>query len=741
VGNRRHLAAVHALKGWLMLVLAAGVVSCGRKETVRGGGADSAPKLAKSADCTSCHQQADASWKGSHHALAHRQLGTVEDTWSFTGRSLKAGTAEWKFSGGAKDALIEWQDAGAKPIASPPLMAIGHRPLIQYVADFGNGRYQVPDASWDPVKQEWFSMFGGDQRRPHEWGHWTQRGMNWNSQCAYCHFTGYHKNYDDATDGYRTSWVEEGVGCAQCHGPSRDNHVPGECTIDPQRKFTPKQWMHSCATCHARREEFDEKFLIGDEFFDHYNLALPSQPGLYHPDGQQIDEDYNFTSLLLSRMGHKGLSCIDCHDAHAATPKGGRPAVESNALCQQCHAGGMRGAVVIDPVAHSFHKAGTAGSRCVDCHMPKTVYMARDPRSDHRFPSPDPLLTKELGIPNACNDCHANKGLDWQIEWTEKWYGERVRPRERERTRALAAAHRNQADALPKLLAAYDLEDNAAWQATLLRLMQPWTGDSGVLERANRGSTHAEPITRAAAAMLLGGWPQTTEAWTRLTRDPVRAVRLEAGWAGVRRLAATDPLVADLTAVATHQSDQPGGRMRLAQLAGLRGDEAAAEGHIRKAAAWDLGSYVALRDLAVLQAENGRTRDSLEALAEAAKRAPAAPEIPYLTALAYSEVGDLQSAEAKLREAIRLDPRYSRAYYNLGLLLVQQKRMEAAVISLRNAMDTDPGDPAPPYALATVYLQLDQRAAAETALRESLRRNPSYQPALDLLRQPPPQGR
>ena len=65
----------------------------------------------------------------------------------------------------------------------------------------------------------------------------------------------------------------------------------------------------TCATCHARREELDENFQPGNSFFDHYNLALPSQPGLWHPDGQQIDENYNFTSLQLSRMGHKGIGC------------------------------------------------------------------------------------------------------------------------------------------------------------------------------------------------------------------------------------------------------------------------------------------------------------------------------------------------------------------------------------------------------------------------------------------------
>jgi tetratricopeptide (TPR) repeat protein len=360
--------------------------------------------------------------------------------------------------------------------------------------------------------------------------------------------------------------------------------------------------------------------------------------------------------------------------------------------------------------------------------------MARDPRSDHRFPSPDPILTKELGIPNACNNCHADKGLDWQIEWTEKWYGPRTQPFERDRTRAVAAGLANRPDALAGLLAAFDREDNAAWLATLLRLMQPWTGDARVLERANRAANNPDPLTRSAAALLLGRWPQSTEAWAKLVRDPSRSVRLEAGWSGLARLAKDDPLIDELGAVAAHQSDQPGGRMRLAQISAHRGDPATAADHMRKAADWDQGTAAPLRDLAVFLAESGKPRESLTALEAAAKRAPSDPEIPYLTALALAELGDPKGTEAKLREAIRLNPRYSRAYYNLGLLLSGQGQREGAIISLRNASDTDPADPGPPYALATIYLQLGQRDAAATAAREALRRNPAHQEAASLLK-------
>jgi predicted CXXCH cytochrome family protein len=728
---------------WLVAATAYAVLAaCGKKEpsTASTRPAAAAPVAAKplpkppSGKCLDCHRQIADSWQGSHHALAHRDTGTPADGPAFAGHDLKVGDASWKFSGGAAAPEIRWQDLAApqvKPVQQTPPMAIGYEPIVQYLLDAGKGRYQVPDMAWDPANEDWYSIYDDQNRRPHEWGHWTQRGMNWNSQCAYCHFTELKKGYDPEQDGYHTTWVEQGVGCAQCHGGTAENHPPGGCAIDPPRTFTVGQWTHTCATCHARREEFDEDFQPGDSFFDHFNLALPSQPGLWHPDGQQIDENYNFTSLQLSRMGHKGIGCTNCHDPHAATPLGGRPAVESNALCMTCHAAGANQAVVIDPAKHLFHTPGTPGGRCVDCHMPKKTYMGRDPRSDHRFPSPDPLLTKELGTPNACNDCHADRGLDWQIQHVDAWYGEKMNKPSRARTRAIAAAQAGHGS-LDALLAAFDAEEIAAWKATLLRLMEPWTGDERVALRADRLVADPDPLARNAAAFILSQRPDRQRAIEALLADPIKSVRFEAAWGALDRLPVQHPAVLEAAEIARHQSDQPAGAMRMARLAMHRRDSLEAEKWFKRAIDWDRSSAAPRRDFAVFLGGLGRARESVRWLDEAALLDPSNPDIPYLAALGVAELGDTAGAEARLRQALKLDPSFARAHYNLGLLLSGKNQDTEAIAALRRAEQLDPSDAGAPWARATIHYRLGDRAATLEAVETTLARDPSYVPALQL---------
>ncbi|MBB5353281.1 putative CXXCH cytochrome family protein [Haloferula luteola] len=694
-------------------------------------------QLTPSSQCLECHREAHESWQHSHHALAHRNTGNPVDAEAFAGTTLQDGPAQWTFAGGAAQPEIRWEDDRAgdlSPKSGSPPMAIGTTPLVQYLLAAGDGRYQVPDMAWDPAKKEWFSIYGEEHRHPDEWGHWTQRGMNWNAQCAYCHFTGLRKDYDPETDHYATRWVEQGVGCAQCHGGKPEVPNADGCLIDRSSSFSKAQWTESCATCHARREEFDETFTTGRSFHDHYGLALPNQPGLWFPDGQQLDEIYKYTSLLLSRMGHKGIGCTDCHDPHAATPKFGDAAVRANALCMTCHASGQDGAVIIDVTSHTHHPPGVGGSSCVDCHMPKRSYMGRDPRSDHRFPRPDPLLTKELGVPNACNDCHSDQTLEWQIEKTHEWYGETMNAVGRKRTRAIDAAQNGRPGALAQLLDAFSSEEMDAWQATLLRLMEPWAQDSRVVRSANVSLHEGGPLVRAAAAALIARRGETGPLLETALADPLKAVRLEAAWGAFEHLPAQHPAIQEAEAVARHQSDQPAGAMRMARIAIARGNLDVAEQWMKKAAEWDRTSPVPRRDLAIFLNSQGRSPEALEWMQKAVDAAPENPEFHYLYALSLAENQRPADAEKHFQEAVRLAPRYSRAWYNLGLLQAGQNRVDEALQSLRHAEQTDPSSPDAPYARATLHLRLQQWPQAQDAAAEALRRAPDHAPSAQLLR-------
>ncbi len=243
--------------------------------------------------------------------------------------------------------------------------------------------------------------------------------------------------------------VETGVGCESCHGPLKHHNDwqsanKGKGLKDPTlRKFTRDEMFDTCAACHSRRAEITGDPKPGDSFFDHHQLSIVDDSNTFYPDGQNWEEDYEVTAFMGSRMFHKGVRCVDCHDVHTMKPK-----LPGNFLCLSCHGPSATNAPVINPVTHSRHlvygfdtngilinpnladyKPGQikeTGGECVNCHMPQTPYMQRHRRHDHGFTIPDPLLTKQFGIPNACNRCHADKSTDWSLQYVEQWYGDKL---------------------------------------------------------------------------------------------------------------------------------------------------------------------------------------------------------------------------------------------------------------------------------------------------------------------------
>lgn len=692
---------------------------------------------AEAASCRDCHWDVYADWALSQHARANRPLDAELDSPAFVPERVHAHgsfTSAFRRVNGS----MQMQTAGpdGRPHVFHPEFVLAIEPLRQMVIPFPGGRYQATEMAYDPGQGDWFNVYGDEDRQPHEWGFWTNQGMNWNTQCAYCHMTGLRKNYDPDSDTYETTWIDHGISCRQCHGDMNDHADAYARGGQPAPMIlSTNQVMHTCATCHSRREEMSDQFAPGDDFHDHFRPTLPDSLGIYYADGQVRDEDYEYVSFLLSTMHHAGISCLDCHNPHSGRL---RLPVDNNALCMSCHTPpGIRGATPIVPTAHSFHAPGSTGNRCVECHMPTTVYMQRDPRRDHGFTSPDPLLTRELGIPNACNRCHQEKTTDWAVYWAEAWYGERLdRPR-RERTRLIAALERGDRPPLEDIVRVTQAQEIPAWRATLLGLLRFYADEPAAHDLLREALPHPDPLIRSAAVRVLAESPASASAIRPMLQDPTRLVRMDAAWGLRSGLARGGPEYGELMEYLRHVSDQPGGVVRLSELALEEGRLDDAEGWIRRLLRWEPRNAFGHHAMARVLSIRGRLRDAIAAMNRAAAYEPANPEHAFGLALLHAEAGDLPRTESLLRSVVRTDPQFHRAWYNLGLALAEQDNLDEAIRALTRAEQIAPGTADYPYARATLHLRLGDSDAARDAARLALAIDPDHPEAGRILAELP----
>jgi len=609
---------------------------------------------AGSVSCKDCHQADYLLWAKSHHALAERNLQPAKDAVAFTpSRSLKHGTETATIRTQSNTCVIVTLGIESNLQPYQVERVIGVDPLVQFLTPAPGGRYQVQEASYQPESNQWFYVYGSDLRYPGEFGHWTGRGMNWNSFCAACHNTNLKKNYDIATDSYHTTRVEMGVGCESCHGPLaahvewRRNHPQvatnnlSDPTIKPMNRT---QILDYCGSCHSRALDLTGKFQPGDSFSDHYALEMLDNAQKWYPDGQVHDEDYEFVSLQSSRMHQAGIMCLDCHDPHS-----GKNLIPDSNLCMRCHNGGFPKAPIIDPVEHNHHNPLESGNDCIGCHMPVTIYMQRHPRHDHSFSIPDPLLTKQLGIPNACNRCHADQTTDWSINYVNQWYGTKMTRPTRTRAQLIAAAENGDAKAREPLLGLLqDTNQSPYWQAVAGYFLGQWTDDPATKTVLINQLKHRQPLVREQAAKALESAlpdPEVDAALQLALNDPVLSVRLAAAWSLRATLDMNCLAGRELQEALDVDADQPTGQFRAAILLLSRHHLSEALPHLEKAAAWDAISppYQCVR--AQVLDQLGQTDRALEILQREEAAISNDPHIPYVRAMILFRKG--RYAEAK----------------------------------------------------------------------------------------------
>ena len=690
----------------------------------------SSPVFVGAERCAQCHAAEANAWRSSHHALAMQPANDKTVLGSFARASFsKDGVRSSFFTKGGK--FYVRSDGADGTLQDFDLnYTFGVFPLQQYLVPFPNGRYQSFALAWDSRSkatggQHWFHLYPNQQLKSRDPLHWTGRNQTWNYMCADCHSTNLAKNYDLTADSYKTRWSDVNVACEACHGPG-SNHVawaeshkegtysandgphglvvnlrdaigswspsdPDKGTMHWKGQPRSRNEIETCAPCHSRRHAISKGHSAGQPFLDDYVPSLLDE-GVYYPDGQILEEDYEWGSFLQSKMYHEGVTCSDCHDPHSAK----LPQVSMNSVCGKCHMLTKFGAP-----EHTHHKADGPGALCVNCHMPTRTYMVVDVRRDHSFRVPRPDFSVKYGTPNACNQCHKDKGAKWSAEAVARWYGA-SRRQEPHFVEAIDAGRRglpNAQEALTTLI--LDKTKPGIARASALNLLPQYLSPAA-LPAVQTGLADSDPLVRAAAVRSLDSLsPQDRVRFgAPLLTDTILSVRIEAArlLAGTSRNllpggdgAVLDRAVAELIASELVSAERP-------------------ENHL---------------NLALLYVQMGRISDADTELHTALRLQPDfVPAMVNLADLCRMEHRD-EEGQGWLENAIAVNPKAAEPVHALGLLKVRQKQYGEALGLLAKAVHLQPDNVRYSYVYAVALQSSGQLDSAISTLKLAHKRRPA----------------
>jgi len=679
--------------------------------------------------CIGCHEAAYQAWRGSDHDHAMDVASDSTVRGDFDGVTFEHDGVTSRFYRRDGKYLVYTEGPGGAMGEFEITHTFGWEPLQQYLIPLPGGRLQALGIAWDTERGRWFDLYPDQDVPASDWLHWTRNAQNWNGMCAECHSTNLIKGYDPETRTFATTWSEIDVSCEACHGPG-SRHVAWATLPETARPeveqvglvigtndTTAQRYVERCAPCHSRRTELGDYDHASPHLLDNVVPAVLQQ-GLYHPDGQILDEVYVYGSFVQSRMYRMGVKCADCHDAHSLELR-----AEGNSLCTRCHQ-----ADTYDSSDHHLHPPASEGALCVKCHMVEQPYMVIDWRADHSLRVPRPDLTEELGVPNACTQsgCHDNRPSSWSLRAYRERYGATARPHYGEVFAAARAGRAEARDALIRVVA--DSSYAAIVRATALTLLEAYPSAAST-DALTQALADDDALIRYSALMSLNAASTNryVELVSPLLVDPVKAVRIEAA----SRLAGTQAQLVEphrQEALATgldeyqrtmaYSLDFSFAGHNLGNLYSRLGDGARAERYYREAIAVDDLFYPAKANLAVLLNSQGRNQEAERLLRDVVRDYPDQYDAAYSLGLLLAEMGQMEDAVGFLAVAAGGMPDRGRVHYNHGLGLQALGRMEEAEAALREALSAEPHNPDFLFALGDHYLQRgDARRALEMASR------------------------
>ena len=409
-----------------------------------------APAYVGSQACQSCHAREYSGWQNSGHAKMFRPYKFENVFGDFDNATYadESGKVEARFSHDEANHYFDVLDNQGKWHHYRVDYTIGSKWQQTYAIRLPNGEIQVMPLQYNRDQKRW-AAFWKSIDLPHSERAQVPNFPNFSPETAYllhcgpCHTSQLRVKSGRALDPKELTIAEGGVNCEMCHGPGGD-HVgamrqakPGDRA--PLRlqveygKLSSRDYVAICAQCHLQSAiltlgptgEVNYRHLP-DTFYVHYQkrpygeLALRS----YYRDGRFRVIAFAVESFLRSKcylVGH--ANCGHCHDFHpsdSANIRSLKFVTNPDQMCLQCHP-----AFSAKIEAHTHHAAGSEGSRCTACHMPKIMNSVMFKTMTHQLDDiPDAEMTARFGqehSPNACLVCHRDKDVAWLQTQLGRW--------------------------------------------------------------------------------------------------------------------------------------------------------------------------------------------------------------------------------------------------------------------------------------------------------------------------------
>lgn len=423
---------------------------------VRAGKADAG--YLDSQKCLACHSDHFASWRQTHHSRMTQEARPETVQGDFTNNNsfdYLGVTAKMERRGDRFTMTLNFAD-GRRQVY-PIDRTVGSRRIEQYVSRQGDQYVRLPLA-YDLMNRRWMSLNGsffypdGDNYFQHQ--------AKWDQNCVFCHNVKAQPHMEANGQKFSTEVAELGIACGACHGAAAAHAEQASSPftrelwrmtdaekqiVNPGKLMTERSMM-VCGHCHGQRipqpmERIQEILTKGDPFNAGDDLAKFYRPVMretkigefsfaarFWQNGSPRLTAYEYQGILRSACFAKGdhanrINCLSCHSMHEGDVKGQiKPENRTDKACLGCH---QQFAQPAQLAAHTGHKAESIGSRCYDCHMPRVVYGVMAFHRSHDITVPDASLTASQLVPNACNQCHLDKSVNWAIAESKRLWPRR----------------------------------------------------------------------------------------------------------------------------------------------------------------------------------------------------------------------------------------------------------------------------------------------------------------------------